>query len=139
MFKKLAFNYSVYMEMLSSCSIEVAADNYILTVKSKIGPSDEKIEKLSPEKSREISEEISKLGLQTWHEEYSPEYYCVEDGYEWEVVLEEKEGKNIRKTESRGFNAFPWCFYMLIRVLIKAVPEAKEILEEYAEEVECFY
>ena len=139
MFKRLTFSYSVYMETDCRCSIEISADNYILTVKSDIGNKGEKTEKLSPETSRKITEDIMELGLSTWREDYSPEYYCVCDGYEWDVVLEEKEGKKIRETRSFGTNAFPWCFYMLIRVLIKTVPEAEEILGEYAEEVKCFY
>ena len=73
MLKKLKFKYSVYMEMNCNCSIDITVDNFILTVKSKIGLSGEKIERLSPEKSRKIREGIENLGLSTWQKEYSPE------------------------------------------------------------------
>ena len=90
----------------------------------------------TPEKSKELRERIENLGLSTWQKEYSPEGFLVLDGYSWEAEYQE-EGRGSFVT--RGTNAFPWCFYQLISIIIDAAPESETSLKKYSRKIKCFY
>lgn len=59
------------------------------------------------------------------------------DGYSWSVTQERSKPKEI--IEKHGDNAYPWCFYQLIRIIIDAVPETKDSLWKHAKAVKRFY
>ena len=128
MFKKLTFTYRVHMNPAKNETVEIVNDNWILSVNG---------EKLSPERSREVREAIAELCLNTWQEIYWPEGFSVLDGYSWRVILEETKPK--KTIERGGLNAYPWCFYQLIRIIIDVAPETKKNLNRFAKEVKCFY
>ncbi len=127
MFKKLTFEYNVFMNPLQNQPVEITSDNWILSVNG---------EKLSPEKSRETRDRIEELGLETWQDNYWPEGFYVMDGYSWSVILERSKPKEI--IEKQGDNAYPWCFYQPIRIVIDVAPETKKELNRFAKEVKCF-
>ena len=139
MFKKLSFDYNVYLLIDDNFSVEIEADDHWqITVRSEMLDHLYSLEqKLDIGRSREIIHKIEDLCLDTWQDEYNPEGFIVCDGYTWELEYEDSEKDEVIK--KRGNNAFPWCFYKLIGLLIDLDPELDRIIGKYAEPMECFY
>ena len=88
-------------------------------------------------KSSEIQEKLDQLYLRTWQRIYTPEGMDVLDGYTWNLSY--TDSVDPYPSGIAGSNAYPWCFYKLIRILMKLVPESKRLLKPFANEVKCFY
>ena len=138
MFKKLRFEYSTYLDHKKNCAVEMTMlDGNTVIVTSDVYMHHYE-EKLNNEDSYDIIRQIDEIALETWQDEYHPEGYLVMDGYSWEVELEETDP--YRKTVKRGNNAYPWCFYKLLGLLIDYTDvEVGMILGPHVRQMECFY
>lgn len=128
MFEHLFFRYNTFFE--GRIEIKLINNKSCLEVESLINFEKNK-KKLDSEKSKKIIDDIEKIGIDTWLPHYQPEGFFILDGYSWDL---EYNGYLIS-----GVNAYPWCFYQLIRVLIEAEPRLENRLGEYTKEVKCFY
>ena len=141
MIKTLKFIHNVFMDPDGNFEVKLDMDgNYRMFVEAKYTgyTTKEDIKKqVAPEDCKKIRELIDECALWTWHNSYQPEGYEVLDGFSWELVYEDSGeiiGYNGNVIKVEGSNAYPWCFYKLIRAIIIAVPELKYELEEYAVE-----
>lgn len=115
--------------------ISLSEKNYIFTGSISLPDKRKQNVTISPENSKVLKEGINKLSLSTWQKEYHPEGFMVNDGFNWEINLKEK--KDILTIQ--GDNAYPWCFYKLIDLLISVYPELEKYLKSYSKKVECYY
>ena len=146
MLKKLIFTHNAFMDPPANFTVTLTMDgNYKISAKLEY-PWDKKPERevvpIKPEDCKVIRELIDDCNLWTWNKEYHPEGFEILDGFGWEVVYEDSNeiigiSKNVIKTE--GNNAYPWCFYKLIRAILIAAPDLKEVLEYYTEEKKPVY
>ena len=88
-------------------------------------------------KSSEIQEKLDQLYLRTWQRIYTPEGMEVFDGYTWNLSYHDSEDPH--PSGIYGSNAYPWCFYKLIRIILELEPEAEAVLKPFANEVKCYY
>ena len=150
MLKSLKFGHHVFMDPNNCIDIKLTMNNYIITVEIEntyfTGKNLKKFDGykriLSPEDSKKVREMIEDCGLETWYESYSPEGDMILDGFSWSLEYQDTQeilGTSKKTIEISGSNAYPWCFYKLIRALILACPESKEILETYSVEKKAVY
>lgn len=138
MFKRLKFEHHVYLSVRDNCDVELIADaEGLINVNVYAGIFHHLEEKLGIDESIWISKELKMIGLETWQDEYHPEGFVVCDGFDWKLEYEESDSERIIIKE--GSNAYPWCFYKLIQILIDIDPELGRILGDYEETLECFY
>ena len=150
MLKSLKFGHHVFMDPDNCIDIKLTMNNHIITVELEdeylAGKNLKKFANykrvLSPEDSKTVREMIEDCSLETWYENYSPEGDMILDGFSWNLEYQDTQeilGTSKKRIEIGGSNAYPWCFYKLIRALILAYPESKEILEGYAIEKKAVY
>jgi len=146
MLKSLKFTHDVFMDPMNSFAITLQMDGNHLIKSSVEGfitaNSNFTNGKIEPEKCKQIDDLIEECELWTWHKNYHPEGYDVLDGFSWELKYEDTSElplSNSNKLKIDGNNAYPWCFYKLIKALIIAEPALKDILEEYAKERKPVY
>ena len=146
MLKKLIFTHNAFMDPPANFTVTLAMDgNYMIKAKLEY-PWDKHPERevapIKPEDCKVIRGLIDDCNLWTWNKEYHPEGFEILDGFGWDLVYEDSgeiigTSKNVIKTG--GCNAYPWCFYKLIRAILIAVPELKDQLECYTEEKKPVY
>ena len=146
MLKKLIFTHNAFMDPPANFTVTLAMDgNYMIKAKLEY-PWDKhpesEVAPIKPEDCKVIRELIDECNLWTWNKEYHPEGFEILDGFGWDLVYEDSgeiigTSKNVIKTG--GCNAYPWCFYKLIRAILIAVPELKDQLECYTEEKHPVY
>lgn len=147
MLKRLVYEHNVFMDSKSCFRIILSMDgNYriLCNVESSMcyGSNDEKSYFVKPEDCKKIIDLIDECSLWTWNEKYHPEGYNVLDGFGWKLEYEDTNeiaSTNKKRLSILGDNAYPWCFYKLIRALIVAAPELKDELKEYAIEKQPVY
>ena len=142
MFKKLDFEYSGYVGGSNYKVILTTDKDGIITAEYKQGEGyyNEKQplkRTLTKDETEKVCKLIEECALSTWNRSYRPEAEFILDGYFWNVFLDDshiENGFGNNYTIVHGENAYPWCFYKLIRAIIVAVPEFSEGLEHFAEE-----
>ena len=147
MLNRLVFEHNVFMDPEYCFRIILTMDgNHRIqcNIESSMyyGSDDKEPYFIKPEDCKKITDLIDDCSLWTWNKEYHPEGYDVLDGFGWELEYEDTNeiiGANKKKLSISGDNAYPWCFYKLIRALIIAAPELKDKLEEYAIEKQPVY
>lgn len=137
MFCRLTFEYSEYMDMNKNCSVEIVNNDGCLSVKGDIGLEHHIDIKLNPSESKGFIQGIEGLGLNTWQDEYHPEGFYVLDGYTWHLSYEGKDPDEC--FEKTGSNAYPWCFYQLLEILLDIDEAYESVLGRYGEPIECYY
>lgn len=150
MFKSLKFSHHVFMNPDNCIDIKLTMNSGIIVVEigneylagKNLKKFTDYRRELSLEDSKKVIEMFEDCSLETWYENYSPEGDMILDGFSWNLEYQDTQeilGTSKKAIEISGSNAYPWCFYKLIRVLILACPESKEILEEYAKEKKAVY
>lgn len=150
MFKSLRFGHHVFMDPDNCIDIKLTMNSGVIVVEIGneylVGKNLKKFtdyrRELSLEDSKKVIEMLEDCSLESWYENYRPEGYWILDGFSWNLEYQDEEeilGTNKKSLNTGGSNAYPWCFYKLIRTLIFACPECKDILETYAKEKKAVY
>ena len=140
MLKRLSFQLHWYLDYLKFCEVEITVVNKTVHIKSVAGldlfEADLRLEEVL-----DLIDRIDGIALETWQHNYLPEGFAVADGFMWSVEYEKTfiRRKETETIKINGSNAYPWCFYQLIRIIMEVAPNTKTLLTEYAEEVKCFY
>ncbi len=137
MLKRLTFEYSEFMRIENSCRVEIEENDRLLNVFVDVGYEYQSSYHLDKANSKKIADKIHDLSLESWNREYHPEGFYVLDGFSWSVLYEND--NLFEKMEIEGSNAYPWCFYKLIEILLDLDMKLFEILGEYSAKVDCFY
>lgn len=139
MLRIFSFQLHWHLSSLKYCEVDITTGTTI-HVKSIAGLDLYEAD-LSPDAILHFMDGLNKIALETWQRTYSPEGFAVADGFMWNIEYEKtfirtKETETIKIT---GSNAYPWCFYQLIQLIMDVAPNTKPILKEFANPVECFY
>ena len=139
MLKRLSFQLRWYLDNLKFCEFEIVFGKTV-HIKSIAGIGLYEAD-LGSEEILNLIEGINSIALDTWQQNYSPEGFAVADGFMWSIVYEKTMymRKETKIRELNGSNAYPWCFYQFIRIIMDVAPNTKPLLSEFAEEVKCFY